>query len=150
VAAGAIGANAGSGTPTPSSNGSGDYGVSINDTTTLQKQIQDAMQNEPTLHNDNVNVSVTDTTIELSGTVQNGKEKETARRIASSFAGNRRVKDRMTLTGKSAPPANPNSSSLGNNPASSPTNPANATNPNAQNPNANTPATNGDASPNPR
>lgn len=153
VAAGAIGANAGSATPAPPSNGSGDYGGSINDTTTLQKQIQDAMQNEPTLHNDNVNVSVTDSTIELSGAVQNGKEKETARRIASSFAGNRRVKDRMTLAGRSAPATNPNSSSLGNSPASNPANPTsptNANNPNAQNPSANTPATNGDASPNPR
>jgi hypothetical protein len=107
------------------------------------------MQNEPTLKNDNVTVNVSDSTIELSGNVQNGKEKQTARRIASSFAGNRRVKDRITVAGKGA--ASPEGT-MGNNPAGNSNNNQN-TNPkenNAQNPSANNPKANGDASTNPR
>ena len=124
--------------------------MSINDTSSLQGQIQTALQNEPTLRNDNVNVSVTDNTIELSGSVQNGKEKETARRIASSFAGNRSVKDRITLSGKGSVSTSPNSGTLGNNPAVNQTNPRTNNNPSPQNPSANNPAANGDASTNPR
>jgi len=105
------------------------------------------LQNEPTLRNDNLNVSVTDSTIELSGSVQNGREKETARRIASSFAGNRRVKDRTTLSGKGAV-SNPGAAANPNNTPTS--NPQTTNNPNSQNPSANSPAANGDASANPR
>jgi osmotically-inducible protein OsmY len=148
VSSGAIGANAGGSTSSSSANASGnaDLGVSVNDTATLQGQIQSALQNEPTLRNDNVNVTVTDSTIELSGTVQNGKEKETARRIASSFAGNRRVKDRVTLSGKGTASTKSGSSNFGSNPPANALNP----NPNTQNPSANNPAANGDASTNPR
>lgn len=66
----------------------------------LQAQIQNALKNEPTLANDNVNVSVTDTEIDLSGTVANGKAKQTAKRIAQSYAGNRRVKEHLTMGGQ--------------------------------------------------
>jgi osmotically-inducible protein OsmY len=145
----AIGANVG-GASSASPSSSSEAGISINDTATLQSQIQNALQNEPTLRNDSVNVTVTDSTIELSGNVQNGKEKETARRIASSFAGNRRVKDRVTLSGKGAASTSPNSSSLSGNPASTVVNQTPNRNPNAQNPSANNPAANGDASANPR
>lgn len=149
VGASAIGANAGGSTPSTASNAGGEAGISINDTATLQSQIQTAMQNEPTLRNDSVNVSVTDSTIELSGTVQNGKEKETARRIASSFAGNRRVKDRITLSGHAAPSA-PNPGSSNPNPGANPPNSSLNNNRNLQNPSANNPAANGDASASPR
>lgn len=127
--------------------GSVTTGIGVNDTATLQNQIQNALQNEPTLHNDNVNVSVTDSTIELSGAVQTGKEKQTAERIASSFAGNRRVKDRITVSGKgSASSSGPSSNNLGANPASNQNNPNN----NQQNQNSNDAKTRGDASTNPR
>jgi len=66
----------------------------------LQGQIQNALKNEPTLANDNISVSVTDTEIDLSGTVASGKEKLTARRIAQSFAGNRKVKEHLTMSGQ--------------------------------------------------
>jgi hypothetical protein len=128
-------------------------GVGINDTATLQSQIQNALQNEPTLHNDSLSVNVTDNTIELGGAVQTGKEKQTAHRIASSFAGNRRVKDRITVSGHGTAASSPNSSTLGSNPASNSSNPqTNQNNPsnNLQNPSAKNPATNGDASANPR
>lgn len=126
-------------------------GVGLKDAATLQSQIQNALQTEPTLKNDSVNVSVNDSTIELSGNVQTGKEKETAYRIASSFAENRRVKDRITVSGRGAA----SSSSPGTNPTGHPngnlTNPTNPQNPsNQQNPSANNPAANGDASANPR
>jgi osmotically-inducible protein OsmY len=148
VSSGAIGANAGGGAPATAPNAGGEAGISVNDSATLQSQIQTAMQNEPTLRNDNVNVSVTESTIELSGTVQNGKEKETARRIASSFAGNRRVKDRVTLSGHGAASA-PNPTSSNTNPAVNAPN-SNLNNANSQNPGANNPKANGDASASPR
>ena len=123
--------------------------MGLTDTATVQEQIKTALHNEPTLHNDTVNVNVTDSTIELSGTVQTGKEKQTARRIASSFAGNRRVRDRITVSGRgNATSSNPNSSSMGNNPSSNPD--RNNPNSNSQNPSANNPKANGDASTNPR
>lgn len=154
---GTIGTNAAA-APSTSVAGSpaaGTTGVGLNDTATLQGQIQTALQNEPTLRNDALSVNVNDSTIELSGNVQTGKEKQTAHRIASSFAGNRRVKDRITLTGHgSSAFSNPNSSGLGANPAGNTSNtPANNQNPNPknpQNPSANNPAANGDASANPR
>ena len=149
ISSGAIGANAGGAAPATSSSPTGDMGVSVNDTATLQNQIQNALQNEPTLRNDNLNVAVTDSTIELSGNVQNSKEKETARRIASSFAGNRRVRDRISLSGKSSAVSSPNPSGLDANPATN-ANPNPNNNPNSQNPSANNPKANGDASANPR
>lgn len=66
----------------------------------LQGQIQNALKNEPTLANDAINVSVSDSEIELAGTVATGKEKLTARRIVQSFAGNRKVKDHLTVGGQ--------------------------------------------------
>lgn len=68
--------------------------------TDMQSHIQQALHNEPTLANDNIMVNVTDDTIELSGTVATGKDRQTARRIAQSFAGNKKVVDRLTVTGR--------------------------------------------------
>jgi osmotically-inducible protein OsmY len=123
-----------------------DAGISTANNSSLQGQIQTALQNEPTLRNDTVNVTVNETTVELSGAVQSSKEKTTARRIASSFAGNRSVKDRITVNAKSPVSANPGTDF--NNPAS-----RSNTNPQAersnQKPNTN-PAAAGDASGNPR
>ena len=65
--------------------------------TQLQSQIQVALTNEPTLANSNINVNVTEDEIALSGSVSNGKERQTAERIARSFAENRRVTDHLTV-----------------------------------------------------
>lgn len=65
----------------------------------LQTQIQSAVRNEPTLASDNVNVSVSSDEIDLSGSVATPKEKLTAQRIAQSYAGNRKVKDQLTVNG---------------------------------------------------
>jgi osmotically-inducible protein OsmY len=66
----------------------------------LQSQIQTALKNESTLANSTINVNVSDTQIELTGTVPTGKEKQTAKRIAQSYAGDRKVVDHITVTGK--------------------------------------------------
>jgi len=79
---------------TQSAPGAGTTATSGSD---LQAQIQNALRNEPTLANDNVNVIVSDSEIDLSGAVATGKEKLTAKRIVQSYAGNRKVKEHLTL-----------------------------------------------------
>jgi hypothetical protein len=71
----------------------------------LQGRIQEALRNEPTLASSQVSVNVTDTAIELFGTVASTKDKETAERIAESFDGNRKFTDKLVVTGQ-APPVN--------------------------------------------
>jgi osmotically-inducible protein OsmY len=74
----------------------------------LKTQIETAFKNEPTLAGASIIVNVTETTIELSGSVPTGKERQTAKRIAQSFAGNRRVEDRLTVTGLGQDPSQTN------------------------------------------
>jgi hypothetical protein len=89
--------------PAPSSN--------VADSTSLKGQLDQAYQSEPSLSGSTIQVDVSDTTIQLTGSVPTGKEKTTAKRIAQSYAGNRKVVEKLTVTGKSnsnaAPPANP-------------------------------------------
>jgi osmotically-inducible protein OsmY len=66
----------------------------------LQQQIQTALKNEPTLSNDTINVNISADQVELTGDVATGKEKHTAKRIAQSYAGNRKVVDHITVGGK--------------------------------------------------
>ena len=63
-------------------------------------------------------MTVTDDAIDLSGTVATGKEKQTAKRIAQSYAGNRKVKDHITVSGKGQENMNP--SDKGTNPSTNP------------------------------
>jgi hypothetical protein len=65
---------------------------------TLQSQIQSSFQQQSGLSG--VMVNVTDSGISLSGTVETGKEKQTAKRIAQSYAGSRKVEDNITVSGK--------------------------------------------------
>ena len=76
----------------------------------LQGRIQQALQNEPTLSASHVSVSVTDISIELSGTAASTRDKETAERIAQSFDGNRKFTDKLVVTGQ-APVAGNNAGS---------------------------------------
>ena len=87
-----------------------------NDSAQLQSQIQQAFQNESTLAGANITTNVTADTIELSGTVATGKDKQTAKRIAQSFAGNRRVVDHLTVSGKGNGNKSPMNNSDQNNP----------------------------------
>lgn len=65
----------------------------------VQSQIENALRNEPALTATHVGVSVTDTAIELSGTVGSSKDKLAAERIAQSFGANRKLSDKLTVTG---------------------------------------------------
>lgn len=67
----------------------------------LQSKIENAMQSDPTLSTSRVAVNVTDTTIDLSGTVGSSKDKLAAERIAQSFGVNRKLNDKLTVTGQS-------------------------------------------------
>ncbi len=95
--------------------------------TDLQKQVQTALKHEPTLANDNINAVVAGDTIDLSGTVNSGKERQTALRIAQSFAGNRRVVDHLTVAGQGPGASSVQPQGMGNtgssNPSATPTNP---------------------------
>ncbi len=73
----------------------------------LQAQIQNALRNEPTLASDNVNVTVSEDEINVAGAVATAKEKLTAKRIVQSYAGNRKVKDQLTLKGRGVETSNP-------------------------------------------
>lgn len=88
--------------PAPSSN--------VADSASLKGQLDQAYQSEPSLSGSSIQVDVSDTAIQLTGSVPTGKEKTTAKRIAQSYAGNRKVVEKLTVTGKSnsnaAPPAN--------------------------------------------
>jgi lipid-binding SYLF domain-containing protein len=59
----------------------------------VQQQIQKALRNAPGLSTTNINVNVTDQTVELSGSVPTQSDKASAHRIAEQNAGNRRVVD---------------------------------------------------------
>lgn len=86
----------------------------------LQQQIQTALKNEPTLANDNINVNIAADKIELTGDVATGKEKKTAKRIAESYAANRKVVDHITVGGK----GQGDNSGMGN-PTGNPSSPSN-------------------------
>ena len=73
--------------------------MSSSNTDQLRSQLETALKNEPTLSSSNVQVDVTDTKITLTGSVATGKDRQTAKRIAQSYAGNRKVVDKMTVTG---------------------------------------------------
>ena len=75
----------------------------------LQMQIQTALQKEPTLASDNVNVAIADDTITLTGNVASSKEKLTATRIAQSYAGNKKVVSHLVISGHGSEPAKPGS-----------------------------------------
>jgi hypothetical protein len=87
----------------------GDVNAASTDNTTLQTQIQTALKNEPTLSNDTITVNVTDSTVDLSGTASSKKERQTARRIAQSYANNRKVTDHITVSGSSTTTTSPDS-----------------------------------------
>jgi osmotically-inducible protein OsmY len=77
--------------------------MTASETGDLQGKIENALKAEPTLSSSSLVVNVSGDSIELSGSVPSGKEKQTAKRIAQSFAGNRKVSDRITVTGNATP-----------------------------------------------
>ncbi len=67
----------------------------------LRTDIQNALQRDPTVAPCNLTTNVTAEAVELAGTCPTAQGKQTAVRLAQSFAGNRRVVDRITLSGGS-------------------------------------------------
>jgi BON domain len=79
----------------------------VADSDTLKGQLDQAYQSEPSLSGSSIQVQVTDTAVQLSGTVPTGKEKTTAKRIAQSYAGNRKVVEKLTVNGRGNPSTQP-------------------------------------------
>ena len=65
----------------------------------LQQKIEAALHNEPTLSGSVLTVNVTDDEINVSGTVGTSKERTTASRIVQSFGENRKVKEKINVSG---------------------------------------------------
>jgi osmotically-inducible protein OsmY len=99
--AGAQPGAAGSQPTTASTPGSmNEMAVTPPNNTSLQLELQAAFRQDPRLDGDNIISKVTDDSIDLSGTVSNGKNKQIAKSLAESYAGNRKVVDHLTVRGK--------------------------------------------------
>ncbi len=115
---------------TPSANSVGTAGTpdapspDSNHNAGLQSRINDALRNEPTLGASHVTASVSDSDIDLSGTVGSAKDKQTAERIASSFDGNRKLTDNIAVTGAGHSDLDPKHSALNNGGTGNAPNPA--------------------------
>jgi osmotically-inducible protein OsmY len=84
------------------------------DSNTLRSEIDSALKSDPSLGNSQLSVDVNDTQITVSGSVPSGKEKQTAIRIVQSYAGNRRVNEKVSLAGKQTPPNSQTPNSMAN------------------------------------
>jgi hypothetical protein len=75
------------------------YGPS---TAELREKLTNALRNDPALTGSSVVATVTDDSISLTGSVRTAKDRITARRIAESFATNRKVTEKITVAGSAA------------------------------------------------
>lgn len=86
-------------TPSPDASSSPDMSGKQSSTsaagTEVQSQIQSALQQQGL---SGVSASVTDQSIDLSGTVSSKKEKQSARSIANTYANGRKVNDNITVS----------------------------------------------------
>jgi hyperosmotically inducible protein len=64
----------------------------------VQQQIQDGFNSEPTLADKKISVKTDDSSVVVSGTVESEAQHDLALRIVESYAGNRKVVDRITVT----------------------------------------------------
>jgi osmotically-inducible protein OsmY len=64
----------------------------------VQRQIQQALNSEPALRNSNVGVHVDENSVILTGNVDSEEQHEVALRIAQSYAGDRKIVDKIKLT----------------------------------------------------
>jgi osmotically-inducible protein OsmY len=74
-------------------------GASSGGMVTLEKQIETSIKNDPSLTDSSVVVKLSDSAIDLTGTVGSAKAKMNAERIAQSYAQNRKVNDNLQVTG---------------------------------------------------
>ena len=63
----------------------------------VQQQIQQGLNSEPMLHNSNVGVHVDENSVILTGTVSTEEQHDLALRIAQSYAGDRKIVDKIKL-----------------------------------------------------
>jgi hypothetical protein len=63
----------------------------------IQGQIQKKLTSEPLLANSSVDAAVDDSSVTLSGTVENEPQHDLALRIADSYAGERRIIDKIQV-----------------------------------------------------
>jgi hypothetical protein len=69
----------------------------------LRAKIEAALRREPSLSNTNISLNISDDTIDITGNANSPKERLAARRIVQSFAGNRKVRERINVAGVSRP-----------------------------------------------
>jgi osmotically-inducible protein OsmY len=63
----------------------------------LKNFIENSLKKDPTLSGTNVHVAVSEDRIELTGNVAKAKEKQTAERLALSFAGNKKLVNQISI-----------------------------------------------------
>lgn len=85
------------GVQNPNVGGNNQMGTNAN-ATQIQSEIQNALSQQGTLSGSNIQVNVTDTDVELTGNVATPDQKQTAERIAGSYAANRRVVNHITVS----------------------------------------------------
>src|SRR5437588_12191846 len=64
----------------------------------VQQLIQQGLNSEPMLHNSNVGVHVDENSVILTGTVSSEEQHDLALRIAQSYAGDRKIVDKIKIT----------------------------------------------------
>jgi BON domain len=69
-------------------------------TAQVEQQIQDKFNSEPVLANTNVGVKTDDKSVTLTGTVDTDAQHDLALRIAQSYAGDRKIVDKITVRGQ--------------------------------------------------
>ena len=69
-------------------------------TAQVEQQIQDKLNSEPALANMNVRVKTDDRFVTLTGTVDTEAQHDLALRIAQSYAGDRKIVDKIKLRGR--------------------------------------------------
>jgi hypothetical protein len=65
----------------------------------LRAKIEAALRREPSLSNANISLNISDDMIDITGNANSPKERLAARRIVQSFAGNRKVRERINVAG---------------------------------------------------
>jgi hypothetical protein len=117
----------------------------------LRRRIETALQREASLRGAELTVNVSEDAIDLTGVANNSKQRLAARRIVQSFAGNMRVRERISVAGAAPPPKETAPNPGPNQPASRSANQPLATAPKSspQDPRSD-PRTEGDKSDNPR
>lgn len=77
----------------------------VTDAATLKAQLESAYASDPSISAAHITVNVTDTVVELTGSVPNINQRTAARRIAQSYAMNRKVVDHLMINTSGAPNA---------------------------------------------